>query len=82
MIARLTNDGSLVVLVRVEASTLLLGTSEFVVGVFDHIVLVDDLSLLESALVDIDLSVVLQIHYVVDYVLQLFLLINQINRLK
>ena len=58
----LTNNCALIVLVWVEA-TMLFVWRQVVVWLLNHVVAVGDLALLEGALVDVDVGVVLQIHY-------------------
>ena len=57
----LTNDSALIVLIRVEL-TLHVWSIQVVVGLLNHIMAVGDLALLKSALEDVDVGVVLQIH--------------------
>ena len=54
---KLTNDGTLVVLIGVESSVLLVGT-KMVVWLLDHVAAVSDLALLKRALVDVHVRVV------------------------
>ena len=57
----LTDNSSFVILIWVEASVLLV-CSKVVVRLLDHVVDVGNLALLKSALVDVDVRVVFQIH--------------------
>jgi len=57
----LTDNSSFVILVWVEASVLLV-CCEVVVRLLDHVVAVGNLALLKSALVNVDVRVVFQIH--------------------
>ena len=57
----LTNDSALIVLIGVELA-LHIWSIQVVVGLLNHIMAVGDLALLKSALEDVDVGVVLQIH--------------------
>lgn len=57
----LTDNSSFVILIWVEASVLLV-CSKVIVRLLDHVVDVGNLALLKSALVDVDVRVVFQIH--------------------
>ncbi len=61
-IVRLTNNCSLVILIWVEATVLFVG-AKMVMGLLDHVVAVGYFALLKSALVDVDVRVVFQIHF-------------------
>ena len=58
----LTNYSSLVILIRIEL-VLSVGSRQRVMGLFNQVVAVGDLTLLESSLVNVNLGVILQIHY-------------------
>ena len=57
----LTDNSSFVILIWVEASVLLV-CSKVIVRLLDDVVDVGNLALLKSALVDVDVRVVFQIH--------------------
>ena len=61
-IVRLTNNSSLVILIWVEATVLFVG-AKMVMGLLDHVVAVGYFALLKSALVNVDVRVVFQIHF-------------------
>lgn len=61
-IVRLTDNCSLVILIWVEATVLFVG-AKMVMGLLDHVVAVGYFTLLKSALVDVDVRVVFQIHF-------------------
>ena len=58
LIVKLTNDGTLVVLIWVE-STLNVASRKMVVRLLDHVMAVGNLALFECALVDVDVGVIL-----------------------
>ena len=59
---QLTNDGTLVILVRIE-SCMFCVWGQMIVRMLDHVATVGDLALFERALVDVDVGVVLLFHF-------------------